>query len=147
VLEAAGFTGRDLWRYLHAALPLAGLPQVADHRTGDSTDPPGLRLEVRGGPAPAGLRAEALIGRPVAGVGVLWWIDVAPAHRNRGLGTALLGSALDLLRSAGASEVVVSVEDDPDDDDPQWSRTAANRFFDRAGFAEVDRLWSFTRRR
>ncbi|MGQ0776206.1 MAG: GNAT family N-acetyltransferase [Pseudonocardiales bacterium] len=144
-LEAAGFTGRDLWRYMHAALPIAGLPRAAHYRTEPSEDPPGRRLEVRGGDRLSELWAEAMIGCPVAGVGVLWWIGVDPAHRGRGLGQALLGSALDLLHGLGASEAILFVDDDAGADDPERSRTAANRLYDRTGFTEVDRLWSFTR--
>jgi GNAT superfamily N-acetyltransferase len=57
------------------------------------------------------LLAEAVIGCPVAGVGLLWWISVAPAARRRGLGLGLLGSALDLLVGLGAREVILVVED------------------------------------
>ncbi|MEU9946436.1 GNAT family N-acetyltransferase, partial [Streptomyces lavendulae] len=95
VLEAAGFTGRNLWRYMRADLPVTGLPHVAHCTVTDCQDPPGKRLEVREGGEPL---AEATIGRPTAGIGVLWWIGVTPAARGRGLGLALLGSALDLLR-------------------------------------------------
>ncbi|WP_079049164.1 GNAT family N-acetyltransferase [Streptomyces puniciscabiei] len=37
------------------------------------------------------------MGTPVQGTGVLWWIGVEPAARGRGLGRALLGTALDAL--------------------------------------------------
>jgi ribosomal protein S18 acetylase RimI-like enzyme len=91
------------------------------------------------------LLAEAVIGCPVAGVGLLWWISVAPAARRRGLGLGLLGSALDLLVGLGAREVILVVEDDVPPDDPELDRSAANRMYHRAGLREVDRLWSFTR--
>ncbi|MFB7493800.1 GNAT family N-acetyltransferase [Streptomyces sp. NPDC056161] len=97
-LEGAGFTGRDLWRYMRADLPIAGLPHVAHYTVTDCEDPPGKRLEVCEG---GELLAEATIGRPLVGIGVLWWIGVAQAARGRGLGLALLGSALDLLTDIG----------------------------------------------
>lgn len=143
VLEEAGFAPRDLWRYLRAGLPIAGLPHAAHITVKESDDPPGKRLEVRDGTE---LVAEADIGRPVAGIGVLWWISVIPAARGRGLGLALLGSALDLLAGLGAREAILYVDDDAPPDDAERDRTAANRMYDRAGFAEVDRLFSFTRR-
>lgn len=141
-LREAGFTGRDLWRYLHAPLPIAGLPHAADYTVTESEDPPGKRLEIREG---GELVAEATIGRPVAGIGVLWWISVSPAARGRGLGPALLGSALDLLAGLGADEVILYVDDDAPPGDPERDRSAANRMYDRAGLLEVDRLFSFTR--
>jgi ribosomal protein S18 acetylase RimI-like enzyme len=141
-LEAAGFTSRDLWRYMRADLPLAGLPHVAHCTVEDCAEPPGKQLEVREGDQ---LLAEATIGRPVAGIGVLWWIGIAPAARGKGLGLALLGTALDLLAGLGAKEAVLFVDDDAPGD-VERDRTAANGLYDRAGFTEVDRLHSFTRR-
>jgi ribosomal protein S18 acetylase RimI-like enzyme len=143
VLEAAGFTARDLWRYLHAPLPLAGFPRAAHITVSESEEPPGKRLEVREG---GELVAEATIGRPVAGIGVLWWISVIPAARGRGLGPALLGSAVDLLTGLGADQVILYVDDDAPPGDAERDRTAANRMYDRAGLKEIDRLHSFTRR-
>ncbi|MER5974527.1 GNAT family N-acetyltransferase [Streptomyces sp. NPDC002055] len=142
-LQEAGFTGRDLWRYMRADLPIAGLPHAAHITVNECEDPPGKRLEVREG---AELLGEATIGRPIAGIGVLWWISVAPPARGRGLGLGLLGSALDLLAGLGAREAILYVDDDAPPGDAERDRTAANRLYDRAGFTEVDRLHSFTRR-
>lgn len=141
-LEAAGFTGRALWRYMRADLPVTGLPHVAHCSVTDCEDAPGKRLEVREG---GELLAQATIGRPAAGIGVLWWIGVTPAARGRGLGLALLGSALDLLKGLGAVEAILFVDDDALAGNPERDRTAANGMYDRAGFTEVDRLHSFTR--
>ncbi|MFE4828887.1 GNAT family N-acetyltransferase [Streptomyces sp. NPDC056672] len=146
-LTAAGFTGRDLWRYMHAGLPLTDLPpaglHAVPHLVSDCEDPPGKHLEIRDGGAPA---AEATIGRPVDGIGVLWWISVAPTARRRGLGRALLGISLGLLHDLGAREVILFVDDDAPANHPERSRAAANRMYDRAGLVEVDRLFSFTHR-
>ncbi|WP_345528958.1 GNAT family N-acetyltransferase [Streptomyces showdoensis] len=142
-LEAAGFTGRDSWRYMRADLPVAGLPRAERCTVEECEDPPGRRLEVRDG---AELLAEATIGRPVDGVGVLWWIGVAQAARGRGTGLALLGSALDELAGIGAREVILYVDDDAPPGDTERDRTAANGLYDRAGFTEVDRLHCFTPR-
>ncbi|WP_240110585.1 N-acetyltransferase [Streptomyces sp. MUM 203J] len=141
-LEPFGFTGRDLWRYMRAPLPLAGLERTTVHAlVTDSEDPPGKRLEIH---EDGDLVAEAMIGRPVSGVGVLWWISVTPGSQRRGLGMSLLGSALDQLRELGAKEVILYVDDDAPGD-PKRSRAAATRMYDRAGFTEVDRLFSYTR--
>ncbi|TVL87437.1 GNAT family N-acetyltransferase [Streptomyces sp. SAJ15] len=142
-LHSAGFTGRDLWRYMRNSLPFSGLPHAAHVRVDEGEDPPGKRLEVREG---GELLAEATIGCPVAGLGVLWWISVAPPARGQGLGLALLGTALDLLTRLGAREAILYVDDDAPPGDTERDRTAANRLYDRAGFTEVDRLHSFTRR-
>lgn len=141
VLKEAGFAGEDLWRYMHAHLPLPDLPHADAFTVSESTDPPGRRLEVRDGDE---LLAEALVGLPYAGIGVLWWISVEPPARQRGLGLALLGSALDLLAGLGAREAILYVDDDAPAGDAR-DRTAANRLYDRAGFTEVDRLHSFSR--
>ncbi|MGW1520790.1 GNAT family N-acetyltransferase [Streptomyces sp. NPDC002287] len=141
-LEAAGFTGRDLWRYMRTNLPVTGLPHLAHWTVTDCGDPPGKRLEVREG---GELLAEATIGLPTAGIGVLWWIGVTPATRGQGMGLALLGSALDLLKGLGAAETILFVDDDAPTGAPERDRTAANRMYDRAGFTEIDRLHSFTR--
>ncbi|MFD8965288.1 GNAT family N-acetyltransferase [Streptomyces sp. NPDC059568] len=142
-LTAAGFEGRDLWRYMHAGLPLTGLPHAVNCQVTDCEDPPGKRLEIRDSGT---LAAEATIGRPVDGIGVLWWISVAPTARRRGLGQALLKSSFDLLHDLGAREVILFVDDDAPADHPERSRAAANRMYDRAGLVEIDRLFSFTRR-
>lgn len=75
------------------------LPRAVHTTVAGTEDPPGWRLEVREG---GEVVAEATIGLPVAGIGVLWWIGVAPAARGRGLGLALLGSSLDVLAGLGA---------------------------------------------
>ncbi|WP_049564953.1 GNAT family N-acetyltransferase [Streptomyces sp. SBT349] len=140
-LENLGFVGEDLWRYMRRDLPATDLPRANTHTLGDSTDPAGKRLEVR---EKDELLAEAVVGEPRAGIGVLWWISVEPPAQGRGLGRALLGSALDVLADLGAEQVILFVDDDAPADDPR-SRSAANRMYERAGFTEVDRLHSFLR--
>jgi GNAT superfamily N-acetyltransferase len=143
-LDSAGFVGKDLWRYMHAPLPLTGLPHAAHVTVTDCDDPPGKRLEIRDGQQ---VVAEATVGRPVQGIGVLWWIGVEPGARGRGHGAALFGSAMDVLAGLGAKEVILFVDDDAPPGDPERDRSAAKRMYDWAGLHEVDRLWSFTRTR
>ncbi|MFC5253424.1 GNAT family N-acetyltransferase [Streptomyces nigrescens] len=142
VLVEAGFTGRDLWRYMRASTPLTELPRAGNYTVSPCDEPLGKRLEVRDGEE---LVAEAIIGRPQAGIGVLWWITVAPAARRRGLGLAVLGSSADLLTGLGAEQVILYVDDDAPPGDPDRDRTAANRMYDQAGFVQVDRLHSYSR--
>ena len=85
------------------------------------------------------------IGQAVDGIGVLWWITIAPAHRGQGLGRKLLGQCFRHLATAGAREVIAFVDDDAPRGDER-DRTPANRLYDSMGFEELDRLWSFTRR-
>jgi ribosomal protein S18 acetylase RimI-like enzyme len=136
-LTDRGFLGTDLWRYMCADLPVTGLPRTS-YTT--SSDGDRLSLTVRDGET---LFGEATVGPPVQGIGVLWWISVEPAARGRGLGKALLGSALDLLSGLGANQVILYVDDD--EPDGERDRTAANRLYERAGFIEVDRLLSYRR--
>ncbi|MFJ3826017.1 GNAT family N-acetyltransferase [Streptomyces nodosus] len=139
-LEAAGFTGEDLWRYMCAPLPSRETQRAAGVKV-RKKDGAIRVLQMR-----AGLRtlAEAEVGEPVAGVGVLWWINVDPRNRGRGLGRRLLGSALALLSDLGATEVILYVDDDAPPGDGR-DRTAANALYDSLGFVEVDRLHSYTR--
>jgi ribosomal protein S18 acetylase RimI-like enzyme len=140
-LIAAGFVGADLWSYLHARLPLSGLPIATEVEVRPSEEPGRLQLDlVRDG----NVVAEATVGEPVGGVGVLWWIAVAPALRGKGLGAALLGAAAEILAARGAHKVILYVDDDAPGD-PDRDRSAAKRLYARAGFREVDRLWSWRR--
>ncbi len=75
---------------------------------------------------------------------MLWWISTDPAHRGRGLGRSLLAQCFTALTMNGAHEVIAYVDDDAPTGDPERDRTAANRLYDVMGFAEIDRLWSFT---
>ena len=140
-LEHAGFTGQRLWRYMRAPLPVDGLPRLADVRVGpEPGDKDAWHLEARQDDRTL---AEAVIGTPVQGTGVLWWIGVLPDARRQGLGRAILGSALEVLAERDATEVILYVDDDaPPGDDRD--RTAANSLYTSAGFEEVDRLYSYT---
>lgn len=134
-----GFTAEDLWRYMHRNLPAADLPRASNVEV--STPEPGTRqLTVNDG---GKIVAEATVGVPIAGIGVLWWISTVPEARGAGYGRALLGSALALLTELGAREVILYV----DDDEPggERDRSAANTLYDSCGFIEVDRLHSYRR--
>ncbi|OEJ56356.1 hypothetical protein BGM19_37185 [Streptomyces agglomeratus] len=139
-LEQAGFTGKRLWRYMRADLPAPTLPRLPHVHIGhDPSDRSGRRLEARHDGSTV---AEAVIGLPFQGVGVLWWIEVAADARGRGLGRAMLGSALDALTGLGA-EAILYVDDDAPPGHER-DRSAANRLYERAGFTEIDRLYSYT---
>ncbi len=138
-LTAAGFAGTDLWRYMHRTLPAPELPCVDRYYTTEPATPDTRRLMVT---EHGQTLADATIGTPVQGIGVLRWIGVEPAARGRGLGRALLGTALDALSGMGATEVILVVDDDaPSGDDRD--RTAAKSLYDSSGFEEIDRLYSF----
>lgn len=138
-LRAVGFVGEDLWRYMHRHLPAPELPHAAAFET-SAPEERTRQLSIR---EHGQLCAEATIGLPVAGVGVLWWISVEPDARGRGLGRALLGSALDLLAGLGAAEVILYVDDDDTDPASDRNRSAANTLYDTSGFTEIDRLHSY----
>ncbi|MFI1282010.1 GNAT family N-acetyltransferase [Streptomyces sp. NPDC020858] len=140
-LERAGFTGERLWRYMRADLPCHDLPLAEGVRLAREPDRHAAQqLRVHQDDRTV---AEAVIGLPVQGIGVLWWIEVSPDVRGHGLGRALLGSALEALSDLGATQVVLYV----DDDEPpggERDRAAANALYESAGFTEVDELWSYT---
>lgn len=140
-LERAEFTGERLWRYMRRDLPARGLPRLAHVRVGP--DPGGKDARRLEATDEGGTVAEAVVGLPLKGTGVLWWIGVEPRAQGRGLGRAMLGSALDVLAGLGAAEVILYVDDDAPAGDER-DRTAANALYDSAGFVEVDRLYSYT---
>ncbi|MFC8176677.1 GNAT family N-acetyltransferase [Streptomyces sp. NPDC057325] len=136
VLTGQGFTARDEWRYMRRPLPATGLPRL---ETDVEPVPEGWRLTAgENGQA----QAQATVG--LSGItGVLWWIGVKQAARGRGLGRAMLGSALDFLSAGGAHEVILYVDDASGY--PEQDRTAANALYESAGFTQVDRLFSYRR--
>jgi GNAT superfamily N-acetyltransferase len=122
----------------------ADLPRVEETCVPPAARLPGWQVEVR---APDGTPlGGAHTGMAAPGLGVLWWIGVDEPYRGQRLGWSLLASALDVLHEHGAREVILFVDDDAPPDDPRWGRGAANALYDRAGFAEVDRLCSYRRR-
>jgi ribosomal protein S18 acetylase RimI-like enzyme len=141
VLQDRSFVATDLWRYMHRSLPAADLPRATALAV--EADDSRRHLRVRDGQG--AVIGEATVGGPVAGIGVLWWLHVEPNGRGRGVGAELLGSALDLLTGLGAREAILYV----DDDEPggERDRRAANRLYDRAGFTQIDRLYSYRRPR
>lgn len=141
VLLDRGFDAEDLWRYMRRDLP-AELPTAPEAQVMPSDDKDGWKIEIKRG---ADRAAEAVVGRPVDGIGVLWWIEVEPPYEGSGLGKRLLGEACHTLAEAGAREVILYV----DDDDPksERSRVKANRLYTGAGFSEIDRLYSYKLRR
>ncbi len=62
------------------------------------------------------------------GVPVLEWLGVAERHRNRGIGTALMGAAEELARSRGHDGLVLSVGVD---------NHGARRLYQRRGYREM----------
>ncbi|MEJ8633361.1 MULTISPECIES: GNAT family N-acetyltransferase [Streptomyces] len=143
-LRRAGFTGERLWRYMLAALPVEGMPRLPDVRVGhEPGDRQAWRLEAH---RDRRVVAEAVVGSPVQGTGVLRWIGVLPDLRGRGLGRAMLGNALGVLTERGADTVVLYVDDDAAAGDER-DRTAAISLYESVGFAEVDRLYSYSRPR
>jgi ribosomal protein S18 acetylase RimI-like enzyme len=157
-LEQAGFTGRDLWSYMHRGLAdLADLrddPRAANLqiRATTAAERPGWTLTATcahrpaaGGPDATDTAAvgEAVGGAPQAGVGVLWWLEVAPHHQGGGVGRALLNAVLRRLRAAGAQEAILYVDDDEPCGGPR-DRCAAKQLYVSCGFVEIDRLVSFT---
>lgn len=142
-LERAGFRGQRQWRYLRADLPSPRLPCL--DRVKVKPDPAGqgaCRLEGREGRR---VVAEAVIGMPAHGIGVLWWIGVLPDARGRGLGRSMLGSALSVLTGLGAAQVILYVDDDAPPGGER-DRTAAKSLYRSAGFTEVDQLYVYSLR-
>lgn len=144
-LESAGFTvmgEESYWqcrnktaqsRPDHRHYPLAQLEP--------SREPPGWHLnltDTAGHPV-----ASALLGAPTAGIGVLWWLQVEPAVRGRGVGRVFLQQCLEEFTACGATRVIALIDQRPpgsDRPDP-----AAAPLLRRAGFREVDTLYTYHR--
>jgi GNAT superfamily N-acetyltransferase len=139
-LQAAGFTSCDRCRYLRAELPVAGLPHLAGVQMNDTASPPGTHLEVR---RHGRVLAQAVLERPIDGVGLIRRVTVAPHARGQGVGLGLLGNALDVLAGLGAHEAIVYLDETRAD--PERDPVAALRTYAACDFAEVDRLLTFTR--
>jgi ribosomal protein S18 acetylase RimI-like enzyme len=142
VLTSRALVGRDSWRFMVANLD--GLPAVTEGQEVAAVVPnsgpgelPAWRLIV-GDPNEPMASAEIALGPD--GCGVLWWIEVEPAHRGRGMGRALLQQAMRFLALRGAQTVAGCVDhDDPRDRD----RRPAVRLLESVGFEDVDHLWSY----
>lgn len=134
-LLARGFTGEDRWLYFRAPEP-SPWPEVEFRQRGHGGD---LRVELADlGQAVGG----AELGLPAPGLGVLWWLEVDPAHRRRGHGRQLLRAARRVLAEAGATETILFV----DHDDPLTrDRHPAISLYLSEGFSVVDHLWSYRR--
>jgi ribosomal protein S18 acetylase RimI-like enzyme len=134
-LLARGFTGEDRWLYLSA--PAAGpTPETPFRRRGGGSE---LRVELDVGGCPVG---GAELSLPAPGLGVIWWLEIEPEYRRRGLGRQLLRAARSVLAEEGAVDAVLLV----DHDDPQArDRRAALELYLAEGFSVVDHLWSYRR--
>ena len=134
-LLARGFTGGDRWLYLTGPAA-AEAPDLPYHRRGHGAE---LRVELDVDGRPAG---AAELSLPAPGVGVIWWLEIEPEFRRRGLGRQLLRAARAVLAEEEATEVVLFV----DHDDPKArDRRPALALYDAEGFTVVDHLWSYQR--
>jgi GNAT superfamily N-acetyltransferase len=138
VLLGRGLVGRDSWQYLVAPLPQAivdaGAEEIAAVMpTSAPGEVPTWRLTV-GEPEGPIASAQVTLGRE--GCGVLWWLEVEPGQRGRGIGRRLLLQALRFLALRGACTVAAAV-------DREGDRRPALRLFASVGFEEADRLWSY----
>ncbi|WP_404867406.1 GNAT family N-acetyltransferase [Kitasatospora griseola] len=146
-LEEAGFSTGRQWRYLHRSLPHRGdagevrtYPIAEVTATSCPTDRR-LRLREPDG-APVG---EAVVGEPVDGIGVLWWIAIDPQHRGRGLGANLAEQCCSVLAANGAHEVIAYLDEDATPGGQQCDTTAASHLLGARGFREIGRLASYSR--
>lgn len=134
-LLARGFTGEDRWLYLTGA-PACEMPEVPFRRRGHGTE---LRVELELDGQPVG---GAELSLPAPGVGVIWWLEIEPEYRRRGLGRQLLRAARSVLADEEVADVVLFV----DHDDPKArDRRPALELYLSEGFTVVDHLWSYRR--
>ncbi len=114
----------EAWRQVRiAVLPYERSPSLAELRAGDSPDRLLLLARVDGEVVGSGLAQRS----EIAGSGTVI-PRVLPAHRHRGVGTALLRHLVEHVESLGLPMVRATADDEP-------SLAFARRF----GFAEVNR--------
>lgn len=87
--------------------------------------------------AERGSVAGYIIGRTAADEGEILNLGVAPAHRRRGVGRALVEGMLAVLRTRGARVAYLEVRE---------SNAAARRLYEALGFREVTRRARYYRR-
>jgi len=134
-LLARGFTGEDRWLYL-AASAGGPAPETPYRRRGVGSE---VRVELDVDGSPVG---GAELSLPAPGLGVIWWLEIEPEYRRRGLGRQLLRAARSVLAEEGSSEVILFV----DHDDPRArDRRPALELYLAEGFTVVDHLWSYRR--
>ncbi|MCY0923545.1 MULTISPECIES: hypothetical protein [unclassified Streptomyces] len=139
-LEAAGFSRQDGWSYLHHRLDtLRPRPYEVIDIT-ECADPYGwyVRLREKDGT----LLGKAVVSRPVEGTAVLEWIALAP--EPDGSGHVLLEQCLAHLADRDVRELVVLL--DTSVDDPGHGGGLAGDLHYRAGFHEIDHLYTYIRR-
>lgn len=131
-LVSAGLEGESAWLYLHSADPGAPPDPASPCTVGISEGDRKCAYVAEVGGVKAAT-AEASIDD---GVGVLWWIEVRPAWRRKGVGRALLRTLRHDLWRRGASEMVLYV----DHDDPvERDRGPALALYRAEGFSVVER--------
>ena len=91
------------------------------------------------------VNAEGVVGfvivdRRTPEAAEILWIAVEPTRRNTGCGTRLLNHVLGVLRDQGTALVEVKTLDRSADYAPY---EAANTFYERRGFVQIDRIDEF----
>ncbi|HZQ77866.1 MAG TPA: GNAT family N-acetyltransferase [Acidimicrobiia bacterium] len=134
-LVARGFTGQDRWLYLVG--PADGpAPETPFRRRGLGSE---VRVELEVDGCAVG---GAELSLPAPGIGVIWWLEIEPEHRRRGLGRQLLRAARSVLAEEGVADVILFV----DHDDPKArDRRPALELYLAEGFTVIDHLWSYRR--
>ncbi|MFE3451286.1 DUF5994 family protein [Nonomuraea sp. NPDC059194] len=136
VMEHAGFSSRDSWRYLRRATTEVRCAEACPLvETVRSTVPPGWWLRNR----KDDLAAEAVVQTPTGDVGVLWWFGTDALHADDAFERAMLNEAVTLLHRNGASETILYADGKQADGHPTWA------VFDEAGFVEIDHLVSYAK--
>ncbi|NRP74651.1 Mycothiol acetyltransferase [Ensifer psoraleae] len=139
-LVGKGFSATDLWRYMHFTTPSRELSTLEGAVIKVDESVHGWRISAQEGDKEIGFVSA---GSLFQGIGVIWLIEVEKEYRGQGVGRKLLGTAIKQLRSHGAGEIILYVDDDDRVPGSERNRTAANRLYDSVGFKEIDRLFSY----
>ncbi|WP_431479549.1 GNAT family N-acetyltransferase [Massilia eburnea] len=67
-------------------------------------------------------------------MGELWKLYVAPGHKGRGVGTALVNKVIELLREGGFDELLVEMTEQSH---PFWEKFVSGRTFTQTDYNKI----------
>ena len=134
-----GYQGKDSWLYMMNSIKVKGTVSAQVKKIEE--DEPGQTFQLTLSSKDKEV-ASAMVGITGEGVGVVWWLETEPEHREQGLGRKMLLQAETVLAEQGITEAILLV----DHDAPDGKRIPAIKLYQSEGWQIVDHLWSYTKK-